>query len=70
VEELDNPEIFADHISSTKMGRVTVWNSGLIDMQILDQNSGETVFYRHLQIKETNPRIDCVLKEYFDCQVS
>ncbi|MEO2075981.1 MAG: hypothetical protein ABGX20_11485 [Bacillus sp. (in: firmicutes)] len=62
----DNSAIYADHISSGRMGRVTVWNSGLIDMEILDQNSGETIFYTHLEIRETNPQINCVLKEYFD----
>ena len=38
----DNPAIFADHLSSTKMGRVTVWNTGAIDIEILDQFTGQT----------------------------
>ncbi|WHY75285.1 hypothetical protein QNH20_14110 [Neobacillus sp. WH10] len=40
----DNPAIFADHLSSTKMGRVTVWNSGSIEIEILDQISGGRYF--------------------------
>ena len=65
----DNPAIFADHFSSTKMGRVTVWNSGSIDIEILDKFSGDTVFYKHLEIKVKDPHIEFVLKEYFDCLV-
>jgi hypothetical protein len=62
----DNPAIFADHISSTRMGRVTVWNSGLIEMEIVEQNASETVYYQHLEINEQNPRVEVILREYFD----
>jgi hypothetical protein len=44
----DNPSIFADHLSSTKIGRVTVWNSGAIDIEIADQLTGQTVLNKHL----------------------
>jgi hypothetical protein len=65
----DNPAIFADHLSSTRMGRVTVWNSGSIEIEIVEQNTSETVYYKHLEINEQNPCVEVILGEYFDCLV-
>lgn len=65
----DNPAIFADHLSSTKMGRVTVWNSGAIDIEVLDQFTGQTVLNKHLEITEKSPCVKFILREYFDCLV-
>jgi hypothetical protein len=62
----DNPAIFADHLSSTRMGRVTVWNSGSIEIEIVEQNTSETVYYQHLEINEQNPCIEFILGEYFN----
>ncbi|OIJ20708.1 hypothetical protein BKP45_08680 [Anaerobacillus alkalidiazotrophicus] len=63
----DNPSIFADHLSVTKMGRVTVWNSGAIDIEIVDQLTGQTVLNKHLEIREKTPCVKSILEEYFDC---
>jgi hypothetical protein len=43
------------------MGRVTVWSSGSIDMEILDQSSGETVFHKSLEINDKNINIESFL---------
>jgi len=58
-----NPSIFAEHTTDTRIGRVTVWKSGLIDMEILEQSSMETVFYRHLQ-KTDNPDVEIIIEDY------
>ncbi|MEW9122687.1 MAG: hypothetical protein AB2421_08235 [Thermotaleaceae bacterium] len=62
----DNPAIFADHFSSTRMGRVTVWNSGSIEIEVVEQDASETVYYKHLEINEENPRVEVILREYFN----
>jgi hypothetical protein len=58
-----NPSIFAEHTTDSRIGRVTVWKSGLIDMEILEQSSMETVFYRHLQITD-NPDVEVIIENY------
>lgn len=56
-----NPSVIADHTTETHMGRVTVWKSGLIDMEILDQSSAETVFYKQTKITDEYPDIEVLL---------
>ena len=50
-ESSDNPSMRLDFDSLWHLGRVTVWESGHCDMEILKISSGKTVFYEHHQLK-------------------
>lgn len=60
-----NPSVFTDHYYVNKLGRITVWKSGIIDMEILDEQSEETVFHKHFEITDKSPNVENVLEEYF-----
>jgi hypothetical protein len=60
-----NPSVSADHTTETYMGRVTVWKSGLIDVEILDQCSAKRVYYKHFEITDENPNEEYLLGDYF-----
>src|SRR4051812_29671789 len=65
-----SPAIFADHLTEIKVGRVTVWNSGSINLEILDQSSGETVYHKHFEISDKTPNIENLLADYFKVLLS
>jgi hypothetical protein len=59
-----NPNVVAEYTTDMRIGRVTVWKSGLIDMEILEQSSMETVFYRHLEITDDYPDVEIIIEDY------
>ncbi|WP_156487451.1 immunity protein TriTu family protein [Neobacillus novalis] len=65
-----NPSIFVDHLTSTRGGRVTVWKSGFIDMEILDIQSVELIFFKHLDLTVEYSDIENLLDEYIEKLIS
>lgn len=59
-----NPSVVAEHTTDLRIGRVTVWNSGLLDMEILEQSSMETVFYKHLEITDDYLDVEVIIEDY------
>lgn len=62
----DNPATFADHITETKMGRVSIWDSGSLNLEVLDQSTGKTVYFKDIEILDKNPNMEQLLSEYFE----
>ena len=46
-EPTDNPAMRLDFETSDQVGRVTVWESGACEMEVLNTASSETVFCEH-----------------------
>jgi hypothetical protein len=44
---ISKSKYFVDHLTSLRIGRVTVWKSGFIEMEILDIQSSEQIFYKN-----------------------
>lgn len=61
-----NLSVFADHLTDTKFGRVTVWKSGFINMEILDIQSEELIFFKHLDFSVKYSEIGNLLDEYIE----
>jgi hypothetical protein len=61
-----NPSVCAHHSTEKKMGEVIVWKSGFIDMIIFDIQSGEQIFYKHLNLSVKYSEIENLLDEYIE----
>jgi len=65
VMDTANPSTTVDHSSSSCMGRVSVWQSGLMDAEILHCDTGRRLLYKHHQLNgECN--FNRVLKKYLE----
>jgi len=60
----NNPSIRVDSITEAYFGRITLWESGDTDIEILDSATGDTVLYEHFIVDETN--FDIYINKYFD----
>ncbi len=64
-EPTDNDGVAVDYLSEICLGRVSVWESGDVDMEILNISSEEVLLYKHydsLMIVDFNK----LLQEFFD----
>lgn len=52
-EPSDNRGIAVDYLSKICLGRVSVWESGDVDIEILDINSEEVLLYEHFDSLKT-----------------
>ena len=65
----DNPAMRLDFQSPLHVGRVTVWESGACDMEVLDVATGDMVFYEHHELAaekefhEVYPRLVIFMRE-------
>ena len=46
----DNPAMRLDFESPLHIGLVTVWESGLCDLEVIDVSTEQTVFYQHYEL--------------------
>ncbi|WP_433958663.1 immunity protein TriTu family protein [Cytobacillus horneckiae] len=46
------------------MGRITVWSSKKIDIEVVDFNTGSTKLYEQIEIKDDIPNFDLLLQRY------
>ncbi|WP_201763498.1 immunity protein TriTu family protein [Chengkuizengella marina] len=59
--------IRVDHISSNAMGRITIYDSKLIDVEVIDITTGDNLFYQHLEVTGSgNPNFELLFWEYFE----
>lgn len=61
----DNDGIAIDYLSKICLGRVSVWESGDIDMEILNISSEEVLLYKHYNSLKTVD-FNKLLQEFFD----
>lgn len=61
--ESNNPSVTVDNESDTCLGRITVWKSGFMDMEILETQSGNTTLFKHIELSQ-NPDFESILHEY------
>jgi len=64
-EPTDNDGIAVDYLSKICLGRVSVWESGDVDMEILNISSEEVLFYKHYDSLKTVD-FNKLLQEFFD----
>ena len=64
-EATDNDGIAVDYLSEICLGRVSVWESGDVDMEILNINSEEVLLYKHYDSLKT-VGFNQLLQEFFD----
>lgn len=64
IEDSPDPSIRVDHISYNSMGRITVWGSKKIDIEVIDFNTGDTKLFEHKQINNEVPNFDLLLETY------
>ena len=60
----NNPSTRADFISDRYLGRVTVWKSGSIDLEILDIEKISSVFFDSTEV-DSNTDFNVFLKDFF-----
>jgi len=46
------PAAFADFDTETRMGRISVWAHGLIDIEVLGVEEGKQVHFEHVEVEE------------------
>lgn len=59
-----NPSVTVDYSSEMCIGRVSVWENGLMDMEVLDTNTGKRLCFEHHQLKD-NIDFDKLLENFF-----
>lgn len=59
-----NPSVTVDYSSEMCIGRVSVWETGLIDMEVLDSDTGKRLYFEHHQLKD-NLDFDKLLENFF-----
>ena len=64
VEGSPDPSLRVDHVSDSFMGRITVWNSRNIDIEVIDFNTGDTKLYEQKEIIDDFPDFDLLLENY------
>lgn len=63
--ELADPVIVVEHLASEYMGEVMVWQSGNMDFEVLEVDSGKMILWQHKEL-ECESEFEDALKEYFD----
>ena len=51
ITKTDNPAQYVDIDTETRMARVTLWKTGGCDFQILENETGKTVFWENDAVK-------------------
>lgn len=64
VDSLDQGVTF-EHASEKCLGQVSVWKSGLMDIEVLEIESESRVLYEHHELDE-NVDFGSILKRYFE----
>ena len=57
--------ITVEQASNTCLGQISLWESGLMDVEIVDIETETRLLFKHFEL-EANPNFGNVLKEYFD----
>ena len=65
IGELPNPTVVVEHSVNKRVGQVIVWESGFMDIEILDFNMGEQIMWEHRDL-EGIPDFDSILEKYFE----
>lgn len=75
-ETTNNPAMCLDFENSKYLGRVTVWESGHCDMEVIDIGSGKNVFLEHhqfsdeLEFHKTYSKLVVFMRDAFEQQSS
>lgn len=64
-QESDNPSTRVDHITDNCLGRITVWKSGDMVIEVLDIETCDTIMFKNYDLKGNNDFND-YLVEYFE----
>ncbi|EGO62961.1 hypothetical protein [Acetonema longum] len=64
-----NPSVTVDYSSYCCLGRVSVWQSGLMDAEILHFASENRLLFEHHQLVGS-PDFDALLKQFFKIMVT
>jgi len=64
-EPTNNVCVAIDYLSKACLGRVSVWESGNIDIEILDIDSEKVLLYEHYDF-DKSPDFWNLLKDYFN----
>lgn len=62
--ECDDGGITVEQASNTCLGQISLWESGLMDVEIIDIETEARLFFKHFEL-EADPNFDNILKEYF-----
>ncbi len=61
---INNPSIRVDNTTKSHYGRITLWESGDTDIEILDIDSSDTVCYEHFTVNDSN--FEIYFEKYFN----
>lgn len=68
-EEILDNVIVIESISKNYFGEVTVWNSGYMDMEIIDKETGKQCLWIHKDLTEDS-NFDEIMYEYVNFLIS
>jgi hypothetical protein len=61
--QTDNPSITFEQESPCCLGQISIWESGLLDMEVLHMGNEKTILYEHHEFKVA-PNFGDILKNY------
>ena len=59
-----NPSLSIDHDARSAIGRITIWESGEMDVEVIRKSTGERSFWHHYEL-DVESNISDLLLEYF-----
>ncbi len=63
-QESNNSSTRVDHMTDNCLGRITVWKSGDINMEVLDVETSDTILFENYTMEE-HAKFETYLEEYF-----
>ena len=62
-QESNNPSTRVDHMTDSCLGRITVWKSRDMNIEVLDVETCDTIMFENYEL-EQNAEFDAYLAEY------
>jgi len=64
-DDRPKPGAFVDHDTLTALGRITIWESGEMEVEAIHIEDGKQIFWKYYQL-DGEPNFDLLLQDYFD----
>ena len=64
-----NPSTSVDHFSQACIGRVSVWETGQMDTEVMHIETEKRLLFEHFEL-DLDPEYDKILRDYFQVLIS
>ena len=59
------PGLYVDHDTSTALGRIVIWESGEMEVEVISAEDGKQLFWKYYEL-EGEPNFDLLLQNYLN----